>query len=311
MKKSNFLAITATIASLFAGQAQATENIFNTDIYESRSGFDIVEKSILGVAGYYSGLIIHEVGHISSVEYLGGNFDKFAGPYGSLGEPTLWMDGNGLQYGAAAMMGNNFSNMTSSYMLNKYNPTTAYEDGILLFSILNPILYSLGGDDATDFKTASTGLGYTEEDLKMINLVPSLNLAIKAMTNGSADYYGKHKLNLALNGRYLKVTNTGPIYALQKYSYISNEKFSNIGLGIRSPDYSIEYGKYKNDELPISKYIGVEREFKINPTSRASVKAMVTEDKEKILEIEYSNDYAFLNYSTLSDDLIMGLSIEF
>jgi hypothetical protein len=38
---------------------------------------------------------------------------------------------------------------------------------------------------------------------------------------------------------------------------------------------------------------------------------MVTEDKEKILEIEYSNDYAFLNYSTLSDDLIMGLSIEF
>lgn len=311
MRNYNFSTIIMAIIISLAPTANAAYDLPFKDILKSKSAFGVIEDGFLSVSGYYSGLIIHEIGHISSVEYLGGKFEEFDGPYGPLGEPTLWMSGNKLQYGAAAMMGNNFSNMTASYMLNKYNPATTYENGILLFSILNPILYSISDDSASDFETASKGLGYTELDLRKVNLIPAATLAIKALTRGSEDYYGNYRMDVGLNGKYLKVTNTGPVYALQKYSYIDSNMFSNIGIGVRLNDYLVEYGKYRDDSLPINEYVGVGKTFNFSPTSDISLKAIMTEDSEAKFEVEYDNEYGFLNYSGVSEDVSLGLKVEF
>jgi len=211
MKKLLLLLSKAVIIS-----ASLSSSAFAYDLFPDKErDTNVAYKYGAQFAGIFAGLVAHEVGHIAVINYNGGTFEGFDEPYDNAGIPTLYMNGSGSQITMAAMMGNNTSALLSSYILNEDFEESDFIDGVLLFSLINPISYSLS-PDGVDFHTASTGVNFDRETLRIANLIQSIALLDKAINHRNV-YFDEAILNVSLAGDYIKVSNTGKIITTQEY----------------------------------------------------------------------------------------------
>ena len=275
-----------------------------------------IEKYILNGAGFFTGLVIHELGHIGSIEYSGGDFVEFSEPYDQYGIPTLWMEGDKFQVGMSAMMGNNASAIMSSVILNDKIESTAFSDGVLLFSVINPIAYSLG-DSAVDFETARDGLGVNIGVLKSINLIQAINIATKAYSNNKYDAYGSAILDIGVNDRYLRVSNTGRISTNQQYWNNDYGHSVNLDVGALVFDYRVKIGRHQDyDNITgissITDYLGVSRGIKVFDGDLVVTGKTGTDIGQHLgVEVDYSSSYFFANHNSYNNESNVGVRMKF
>ena len=271
-------------------------------------------------AGWASGLVAHEIGHIATVEYAGGSFEGFDDPKDDLGIPTLWMSGSGSQVGAAAMMGNNTTVMLSNKVLNNKYEESPFLDGFLFFGIGNPISYSLSPDGA-DFHTASSSTNMSRGILRTANLVQSLALLDKALNNRN-DYYDKTTLDISLNERYIKFSNTGKIQTTQQYWIDDTDGAVNIAFDYDFDNYKLGFGRQLNTLTPTTSkqvdYIQYTKGFDIgNGHLSASAKVEMpwmlsnTDKLDVSASLNFTSDYIFANHDTFNKRSTVGLKFNF
>jgi hypothetical protein len=275
------------------------------------------------VAGWFGGLVSHELGHIATIEYSGGDFLEFADPTDSLGIPTLWMSGSGSQVGAASMMGNNTTIMLSNKVLNDKYEESAFLDGFLFFGILNPISYSLD-PEGVDFYTASAANLMDRNTLRAVNLVQSLALLDKAINNRN-DYYGRTVLNIALDSKYIKFSNTGKIQSTQQYWIDETTGAVNISVDYDFGDYKLGIGRQRDsisnltanqmDYLQITKDLDI-RAGIIGVSIRLgeSVSNTFSTNEKHFrtsVSLDYASEYVFANYDSYNDRSTIGLKLDF
>lgn len=271
-------------------------------------------------AGWVSGLASHEIGHIATIEYGGGDFIEFNDPTDALGIPTLWMSGSGSQVGAAAMMGNNTTVLLSNKILNDKIEESAFLDGFLFFGITNPISYSLN-PDGVDFHTASDSNNMSRSALRVVNLVQSLALLDKAINNRS-DYYDKTILNVSLGERYIKFSNTGRIQSTQQYWIDDGAGAVNIALEYDYTDFKVGFGRQRValtdttakqvDYIQFSKGIEIANGV-LSASARMEIPWMLsnTDKLDVSASIDYTSEYIFANYDTFNERAAIGLTFNF
>lgn len=270
--------------------------------------------------GWFSGLAVHEMGHIATIEYGGGDFIEFSDPKDALGIPMLWMSGSGSQVGAAAMMGNNTTVLLSNKVLNDKTEESAFMDGFLFFGITNPISYSLDSE-GVDFHTASNGNKMNRNILRTVNLVQSLALLDKAVNNRN-DYYDETIMHTSISDRYIKFSNTGKIQSTQQYWIDDGDGAVNIALDYDLDEYRYGIGRQRVALSATTAkqvdYIQYTKPFDLaNGELSASARVEIPwflSNKSKLdvsASIDYTSEYIFANYDTFNGRATVGLNFKF
>jgi len=276
--------------------------------FEERSTDKPISYFVQMAGGMLSGLLWHEAGHISGIEYSGGDFVEFGAPY-SHGVPTLWVSGSKSQVSLSSMSGNNSSHLLANYILNKDLKESAFLDGVLAFSLINPLTYSLD-PDGVDYDTASNSSDLNINLLRLATFVPAVSLINKALT-GDNKFYEKSIFDIGVNNRYIRISNTGLVRSNQRYWIDGDGGSADVSFGLSKNDYSIDFGQQVNHSNGDNyKYLAFGKKLDLFK-GQFDFSLKLGKSKQKSANLNFKKDRFFFNYDSFAEQTTIGATFEF
>ena len=275
-------------------------------------------------AGLLVGTLAHHSGHIAGIKYAGGSFD---GITRSKGDFVVNVTGSRSQIGLSSLMGNNASIVTSDLLIKK-DSLTAYESGVLAYSIIKPIVTILSTSGG-DISSAEFGLTTNTKILAATSVIPSV-LRLVSVLSSNPIHDASSSISAGLTGKYLNFSTTGLISTRQKIWAFREYKKENadVSIGIQNNNFGLFYGQHlisdENYAADIFDYIAIEKNTIIDGFNATiilkvgkqyfrstPIEQEVFSHKKSSFNLSLSKNNVFFEYDSLADTTIAGLTIEF